>query len=95
MKVFLISYAIAAIVVPALWVCARLWLRRHSRTPAPDLISAQIISFPGAMGGLKPKARARPHRQTNGQRLTCSERRRLQKAGKYVALRRRSLARED
>ena len=93
MKLFLISYAIAAIVVPALWVGARLWLRRHSRTLATGPVSAQIIAFPGAMRGLKPKARVRPDWEDE-QRLTCSERRRLQKADKYVALRRRSLARE-
>ena len=55
MKIFLIAYANAAIVVPALWIGARLWLRRHSRTPAPGLVSAQIIAFPIAMRGLKPK----------------------------------------
>ena len=52
MKVLLISYAIAAIVVPALWVCARVWPRRHSRTLAPGLVGAQIIAFPVAMRGV-------------------------------------------
>ena len=60
MKQFLIAYANAAVLVPALWIGARLWLRRRSRTPAPDLVSAQIIAFPVAMRGLKPKAGARP-----------------------------------
>jgi hypothetical protein len=95
MKLFLVAYANAAILVPALWIGARLWLRRHSRTPAPVLVSAQIIPFPVAMGDLRPKARVRSDGETNGQRLTRSERRRLQKADKYVALRRRSLAKED
>jgi hypothetical protein len=95
MKLFLLAYANAAIVVPALWIGARLWLRRDSRTPAPGLVSAQIIAFPRAMRGLKPKARARPDWETNGQRLTRSDRRRLQKADQYVAQRRRSLAIED
>jgi hypothetical protein len=58
MKLFLIAYANAAIVVPALWIGARLWMRRHSRPSAPCLVSAQIIAFPIAMRGLKPKARA-------------------------------------
>ena len=49
MKLFLISYASAAIVVPALWIGVRLWLRRHSQTPAPGFVSAQIIAFPIAM----------------------------------------------
>ena len=94
MKLFLIAYGNVAVLVPALWIGARLWLRRHSRTPATGPVSAQIIAFPGAMRGLKPKARVRPDWEDE-QRLTCSERRRLQKADKYVALRRRSLARED
>ena len=59
MKLLLMAYASAAIVVPALWIGARLWLRRHSRTSAPGLVSAQIIAFPGAMRGFRPKARAR------------------------------------
>ena len=46
MKLFLIAYANPAIVVPALWIGARLWLRRYSRTPTPGLVSAQIIAFP-------------------------------------------------
>ena len=58
MKLILISYASAAIVVPALWIGMRLWLRRHSRTPIPSLVSAQIIAFPVAMRGGKPTARA-------------------------------------
>jgi len=57
MKLLLIAYANAAILVPALWIGARLWLRRHPWTPAPNLISAQIIAFPGAMRVLRPKAR--------------------------------------
>ena len=89
MKLFLIAYANAAIVVPAVWVGARLWLRRHSRTTAPSLISAQIIAFPGAMRGLRLKARTRTDWEPNGQRLTRSERTRLQKADQYVAQRRR------
>jgi hypothetical protein len=93
MKLFLVAYANAAVLVPALWIGARLWLRRHSRTPAPVLVSAQIIPFQFAMGDLRPKARVRS--DGDGQRLTRSERRRLQKADKYVALRRRSLAKED
>ena len=69
MKLFLIAYANAAIVVPAVWVGARLWRRRHSRTTAPSLISAQSIAFPGAMRGLKLKARARAgNRMDSGSR---------------------------
>ena len=94
MKLFLMAYVSAAVVVPAVWIGARLWLRRYSRTSAPDLVSAQIIPFPVVMGGLK-KVRVRSDWETNGQRLTRSERRHLQKADKYVAQRRRSLARED
>jgi hypothetical protein len=94
-KLFLIAYANAVIVVPALWIGARLWLRRHTRTPAPGLVSAQIIAFPVATRGLKPKARAGPDRETNRQRLTRSERRPLQKADHYIAERRRPLAKED
>jgi hypothetical protein len=95
MKLILIAYANAAIIVPALWIGARLWLRRHSRTPAPGLVSAQIIAFPGTMRSLKPNARARPDWETKEQRLTQREQRRLQKADHYVAERRRSLAKED
>jgi uncharacterized membrane protein len=88
-KLFLISYASAAIVVPAFWIGARLWLQRHSQTPAPGLVSAQIIAFPIAMVASK-RRHVPPHLETNGQRLTRSERRRLQKADEYVAQRRQS-----
>jgi hypothetical protein len=46
MKLFLIAYVNAAIVAPVLWIGARLWLRRNSRTTAPGLVSAKIIAFP-------------------------------------------------
>ena len=69
MKLLLITYASAAIVVPALWIGVRLWLRRHSRTPAPGFVTAQIIAFPIAMVASDRK-RARSHWETNGQRLT-------------------------
>jgi hypothetical protein len=91
MKLFLISYASAAIVVPALWIGVRLWLRRHSRTPAPGFVTAQIIAFPIAMVASN-RRRARPHWETIGQRLTRSQRWRLQKADQYVAERRRPLS---
>ena len=94
MKLFLIAYANAAIVAPVLWIGARLWLRRHTRTTAPG-VSAQIIAFPGAMRGLKLKARTRADWEPNGHRLTRSERTRLQKADQYVAQRRRPLVKED
>ena len=94
MKLILIAYANAAIIVPALWIGAPL-ATTHSRTPAPGLVSAQIISFPGTMRSLKPNARARPDWETKEQRLTRREQRRLQKADHYVAERRRSLAKED
>jgi hypothetical protein len=92
MKLILISYASAAIVVPALWIGMRLWLRRHSQTPTPSLVSAEIIAFPVAMRGVTPTARARPPCETNGQRLTRRQRWRLKKADQYVAERRRSLS---
>ena len=91
MKLFLIAYANVAILVPALWIGARLWLRRHYQTPAPGLVSAQIIAFPIAMVASK-RRHAPPHLETNGQLLTRSERKRLQKADEYVAERRRSLS---
>jgi hypothetical protein len=94
MKLFLIAYGNAAIVVPALWIGARLWLRRHSRAPTAGLVSAQIIAFPIAMRGLKPKAHAQTDWEVNGERLTRCERRRLQKVDQYVAQRRRSLAKK-
>lgn len=53
MKLFLMAYVSAAIVMPAVWIGARLWLRRYSRTSAPGLVSAQIIPFPIVMGGLR------------------------------------------
>jgi hypothetical protein len=84
MKVFLISYASVAIVVPALWIGVRLWLRRHSQTPAPVFVGAQIIAFPIAMVASN-RRRARPHWETNGQRLTRSQRWRLQIADQYVS----------
>jgi hypothetical protein len=64
MKVFLISYASVAIVVPALWIGMRLWFRHHSRTPAPGFQSAQIIAFPFAMVASNC-GRARPDWETN------------------------------
>lgn len=91
MKLFLISYVSAAIVVPVLWIGVRLWLRRHSRAPTPVFVGAQIIAFPIAMVASN-RRRARPHWKTNGQRLTRSQRRRLQIADQYVAERRRSLS---
>ena len=91
MKLFLIAYANVAILVPALWIGARLWLRGHYQTPAPGLVSAQIIAFPIAMVASK-RRHAPPHLETNGQLLTRSERKRLQKADEYVAERRRSLS---
>lgn len=60
MKLFLIAYANVAILVPGLWIGARLWLRRHYQTPAPGLVSAQIIAFP--IASLKAKAGATPPR---------------------------------
>jgi hypothetical protein len=92
MKLFLISYAGAAILVPAMWIGARLWIRRRSQTPPPGLVSAQIIPFPVAMRSVIPTARARPRCETNGQRLTRNERKRLRKADQYVAVRRLSLS---
>ena len=92
MKLFLIAYANVAILVPALWIGARLWLRQATiQTPAPGLVSAQIIAFPIAMVASK-RRHAPPHLETNGQLLTRSERKRLQKADEYVAERRRSLS---
>lgn len=96
MKLFLIAYANAAIVAPALWIGARLWLERRPRTPAPGLVSAQIIAFPAAKRGVGPKTRARdPIGGPIGEWLTRRERRRLQKADQYIAARRRSLPRID
>ena len=96
MNLFLIAYANAAVVVPALWVGARLWMRPHSRRSVPCLVSAQIIAFPAVKQGPKPKARARdPIEGRLGRRLTRDDRRRLQKADHYVAERRRSLVKED
>ena len=68
MKLFLIAYANVAIIVPAMWIGARLWLRRRSQTPRPALASAQIIAFPIALRGVTPTARARPRCETDGQR---------------------------
>jgi hypothetical protein len=73
MKLLLITYAGAAIVVPALWIGVRLWLRRHSRTPVPGFVTAQIIAFPIAMVEAN-RRRARPLWETNGQRLTRRQR---------------------
>ena len=53
MKLFLIAYAHAAVVVPALWIGARLWMLRHSRVQARCLATAQIIPFP-ARRSVKP-----------------------------------------
>jgi len=96
MKLFLIACANAAIVAPALWIGARLWMRRHSRPSAPCIVSAQIIAFPAVKQGPKPKARTRdPIEGRIAEQLTRDERRRLQKADRYVAERWRSLAKED
>ena len=84
MKLFLISYASATILVPAMWIGARLWIRRRSRTPPPGLASAQIIPFPSAMV-VSTRRHVPSHLKINGQRLTRSERRRLQEADQYVA----------
>ena len=73
MKLFLIAYANVAILVPGLWIGARLWLRRHYQTPAPGLVSAQIIAFPIAIVASK-RRHAPPHLETNGQLLTQVQR---------------------
>jgi len=52
MKLLFISYASAAFLVPAMWIGARLWLRRRSHTSPPLLVSAQIIAFPIAKRGV-------------------------------------------
>ena len=44
MKLFLVAYANAAVVLPALWIGARLWMLRHFR--AQERCTAQIIPFP-------------------------------------------------
>ena len=44
MKLFLMAYANVAILIPALWIGARLWLRSHYQTPAAASC-AQIIAF--------------------------------------------------
>jgi hypothetical protein len=66
-------------------------LSRYSRTPAAGLVNARIIAFPIALA-YSNRGYARPRCVRNGQRLTRSERRRLQKADEYVAERRRSLS---
>jgi len=93
MKLLFISYASAAFLVPAMWIGARLWLRRRAHTSPPLLVSAQIIAFPIAKRGVTQTAPARPRCERNRQRLTYSERKRLRKADQYVAERRRSLSR--
>ena len=53
MKLFLIAYANTAVVLPALWIGARLLMLRRPRPPARCLVSAQIIPFP-TMRTIKP-----------------------------------------
>ena len=98
MKLFLIAYANVAILVPALWIGAR----PLATTPLSDFGSwprkCADHSVPYRDGGSKrmvasKRRHAPPHLETNGQLLTRSERKRLQKADEYVAERRRSLSR--
>ena len=58
MNLFLIAYANAAVVVPGLWIGARLLMLRRPR----HLVTAQIIPFP-ARRALKPMCARQQHNE--------------------------------